>query len=91
MICAVSMTFIDQTIVSIAIPDIQQDLHLSESGVQWIVNGYLVALAAFFALGGRVADIFGHKRVVLIGIVVFAFASAMCGATPDRLRWPRPG
>jgi EmrB/QacA subfamily drug resistance transporter len=83
MICAVSMTFIDQTIVSIAIPDIQQDLHLSESGVQWIINGYLVALAALFALGGRVSDIFGHKRVVLIGVVIFAFASAMCGATPS--------
>ncbi len=83
MIFAVAMTFIDQTIVSIAIPDLQGDLHVSESGVQWIVNGYLVALAALFALGGRVADIAGHKRVVLIGIVVFAFASAMCGATPD--------
>ena len=83
MIFAVSMTFIDQTIVSIAVPDLQTDLKLSESGVQWIVNGYLVALAALFALGGRLADIAGHRRVVLIGIVVFAVASAMCGATPD--------
>jgi hypothetical protein len=83
MICAVSMTFIDQTIVSIAVPDLQTDLKLSESGVQWVVNGYLVALAALFALGGRVADIAGHRRVVLIGIAIFAVASAMCGATPD--------
>jgi len=82
MIFAVSMTFIDQTIVSIAIPSLQKDLQLSESGAQWIVNSYLVALAALFALGGRLSDILGHKRVVLIGVTVFAVASAMVGATP---------
>ena len=83
MICAVSMTFIDQTIVSIAVPELQKDLHLSESAVQWVINGYLVALAALFAFGGRIADIAGHKRMVLIGIGIFAGASALCGATPD--------
>jgi EmrB/QacA subfamily drug resistance transporter len=83
MICAVAMTFIDQTIVAIAVPDLQKDLHLSESAVQWVINGYLVALAALFALGGRIADIAGHKRMVLIGIGTFAGASALCGATPD--------
>jgi EmrB/QacA subfamily drug resistance transporter len=83
MICAVAMTFIDQTIVSIAVPELQKDLHLSESAVQWVINGYLVSLAALFALGGRLADIWGHKRMVLIGIGVFAGASAMCGATPE--------
>jgi len=83
MICAVAMTFIDQTIVSIAVPDLQKDLGLGESGVQWVINGYLVALAALFAFGGRIADIQGHRRMVLIGIVIFAAASALCGATPD--------
>jgi EmrB/QacA subfamily drug resistance transporter len=83
MIFAVCMTFIDQTIVSIAVPTLQKDLHLSAAGVQWIVTGYLVALAALFTLGGRIADIAGHRRVVLVGIVIFAFSSAMCGATPD--------
>ncbi len=82
MICAVAMTFIDQTIVSIAVPSLQKDLGLGESGVQWVINGYLVALAALFAFGGRIADIAGHKRMVLIGIVIFAGASALCGATP---------
>lgn len=82
MICAVSMTFIDQTIVSIAVPTLQDDLGLSEAGVQWVINGYLVALAALFAFGGRIADIAGHRRMVLIGIVIFAGASALCGATP---------
>jgi EmrB/QacA subfamily drug resistance transporter len=82
MILAVAMTFIDQTIVSIAIPKIQRELHLSSVGVQWVVNGYLLALAAFFAFGGRLADTVGHAKMVVIGILVFAGASIMCGLTP---------
>ena len=86
MIFAVSMTFIDQTIVAIAIPTIQQDLSLSSTGVQWIINGYLLSLSALFAFGGRLADIAGHRRMVVIGVVVFAVASALCGATPTGAR-----
>ena len=82
MVFAVAMTFIDQTIVSIAVPELQKDLDLSATGVQWVVNGYLLSLSALFALGGRIADIAGHRRMVLIGVVVFAGASAMCGLTP---------
>jgi EmrB/QacA subfamily drug resistance transporter len=82
MIFAVAMTFIDQTIVAIAIPTIQTDVHLSATGVQWIINGYLLSLSALFAFGGRLADIAGHRRMVVIGIVIFATASALCGATP---------
>jgi EmrB/QacA subfamily drug resistance transporter len=82
MIFAVAMTFIDQTIVSIAAPHIQQELHLSNTGVQWAINAYLVALAALFALGGRLADTLGHGRMVVLGVIVFAGASALCGLTP---------
>ncbi len=82
MMFAVAMIFIDQTIVSIAIPTIQSELQLSEQGVQWIVNGYLLSLSAFFVLGGRLSDIFGHKRMVLLGVTIFAVSSALCGATP---------
>ncbi|HEU5063557.1 MAG TPA: MFS transporter [Solirubrobacterales bacterium] len=82
MIFAVSMTFIDQTIVAIAIPTIQDDLSLSATGVQWIINGYLLSLSALFAFGGRLADIAGHRRMVTLGVVIFAAASALCGATP---------
>jgi EmrB/QacA subfamily drug resistance transporter len=82
MIFAVAMTFIDQTIVSIAVPEIQRNLHLTTNGVQWVVNGYLLSLAAFFAFGGRLADMIGHSKMVVIGIVVFAIASTMCGLTP---------
>ena len=83
MIFAVSMTFIDQTIVAIAIPQLQQDLSLSSTGVQWIINGYLLSLSALFAFGGKLADVAGHRRMVVIGVVVFATASALCGATPE--------
>ena len=82
MIFAVSMTFIDQTIVSIAVPNIQRELGLTSTGVQWVVNGYLISLAALFALGGRLSDIFGHKKICVIGVIVFVMASAMCGLTP---------
>ena len=77
MIFAVSMTFIDQTIVSIAAPNIQTELSLSSSSVQWVINGYLLALAATFALGGRLSDILGHRRMVLIGITVFVPTKAI--------------
>jgi EmrB/QacA subfamily drug resistance transporter len=82
MIFAVSMTFIDQTIVSIAAPNIQRELGLSNTGLQWAINAYLVALASLFALGGRLADTVGHRRMVVLGVIVFAAASALCGLTP---------
>jgi len=82
MIFAVSMTFIDMTIVAIAVPSLQDDLSLSSTGVQWIINGYLLSLSALFAFGGRLADIAGHRRMVVLGVIVFATASGLCGATP---------
>src|ERR1700753_4493 len=82
MIFAVAMTFIDQTIVSIAAPTVQRDLGLSSSGIQWGINAYLLALAALFAFGGRLADTVGHRTMVIIGVIIFAAASAMCGLTP---------
>jgi EmrB/QacA subfamily drug resistance transporter len=82
MIFAVAMTFIDQTIVSIAVPQIQHELGLSSTGVQWAVNAYLLSLAALFAFGGRLSDTVGHTKMVVVGVIIFAGASALCGATP---------
>lgn len=82
MIVAVSMTFIDQTIVSISAPEIQRELGLSSTGVQWAVNAYLLSLASLFAFGGRLGDTLGHRRMVVLGVIIFASASAMCGFTP---------
>src|SRR6201994_2990626 len=82
MIFAVAMTFIDQTIVSIAVPQLQRELGLSSTGVQWAVNAYLLSLAALFAYGGRLADTVGHTKMVTLGVIIFAGASALCGLTP---------
>jgi EmrB/QacA subfamily drug resistance transporter len=82
MVLAVSMSFIDQTIVAIASPDLQDDLDLTATQGQWVINAYIVALAAAFALGGRIADVWGRRRMVLVGVIGFAVCSALCGATP---------
>src|SRR6202453_5150654 len=83
MIFAVAMTFIDQTIVSIAAPKIQSSLGLSSSGMQWAINSYLLALAALFAFGGRLADTVGHRTMAVLGVIIFAASSALCGLTPS--------
>ena len=82
MIFAVSMLFVDQTIVAIAIPKIESGLALSATGAQWVINGYLLALAALFAFGGKLTDVVGHRRMVIVGVIGFAAASALCGAAP---------
>ena len=82
MVFAVGMTFIDQTIVAIAIPKIQAELSLSGTGAQWVINGYLLALSALFALGGKLGDARGRRRMVVIGVIGFAVTSACCGFTP---------
>ena len=82
MVFAVAMTFIDQTIVAIAIPNLQKDLSLSATGSQWIINGYLLALSALFAFGGKLGDVLGRRRMVVIGVIGFAITSACCGLTP---------
>jgi EmrB/QacA subfamily drug resistance transporter len=82
MVFAVAMTFIDQTIVAIAIPNIQKQLSLSATGSQWVINGYLLSLSALFAFGGRLGDVLGRRRMVVIGVSGFAIASALCGLTP---------
>ena len=82
MVFAVAMTTIDQTIVAIAIPDIARDLKLSPTGSQWVVNGYLLSLAALFAFGGRIADVVGRRTMAVVGVLGFALTSAACGLTP---------
>src|SRR5262245_11594148 len=82
MIFAVAMMFVDQTIVAIAVPYIQRGVGLSLAGSQWVINGYLLALASLFALGGKLSDVVGHRRMVIVGIVGFAATSMLCGLSP---------
>ena len=79
MTLSLSMILIDQTVVSVALPTIQRELHVSETGLQWIVNAYLLAIAAFVAVGGRIGDMYGNDRVFKLGASVFVLSSAACG------------
>lgn len=73
------MIMMDTTVVGVALPAIGRDLGLSESGLAWVVNGYLLALASLIAIGGRLGDLIGKPTAFRIGVVVFAAASALCG------------
>ncbi|MHB8693409.1 MAG: DHA2 family efflux MFS transporter permease subunit [Solirubrobacteraceae bacterium] len=79
----VGMNVLDGTIVNVALPSIQRDLHSSFPTVQWVLNAYFLAFAILLATGGRLGDIFGRRRIFLIGVAIFAAASAGCGVAPD--------
>ncbi|WP_329044784.1 MFS transporter [Amycolatopsis sp. NBC_01488] len=70
---------LDVTVVNVALPAIGADLHGGLAALQWVVDGYSVVLAALLLTGGALGDVFGHRRVVLAGFVVFGAASAACG------------
>lgn len=77
---ATFMTYLDNNIVNVAIPRIQQDLHLSVSGLEWVVSAYILVFASLLLAGGRMADVWGRKRLFLIGLGVFTAASLAAGA-----------
>jgi EmrB/QacA subfamily drug resistance transporter len=80
LIClAQFMVVLDATIVNVALPSIQKDLHLSEGNLQWIVNAYTLVFGGFLLLGGRAGDLLGRKRLFLIGLVIFTSASLLDG------------
>jgi EmrB/QacA subfamily drug resistance transporter len=74
-----SMMMLDSTVVSVALPSIQADLDLSQTELQWVVNAYLLALAAFVAVAGRISDMFNRVHVMIAGIAMFVVCSALCG------------
>ena len=77
------MLVLDITVVNVALPHIQHDLSFSRAGLAWVVNGYVLMSGGFLLLGGRMADILGRRRVFLLGVGLFAAASASCGAAVD--------
>jgi EmrB/QacA subfamily drug resistance transporter len=80
LIClAQFMVVLDATIVNVALPSIQNDLHLTESNLQWIVNAYTLVFGGFLLLGGRAGDLLGRKRLFLAGLVIFTGASLLDG------------
>jgi EmrB/QacA subfamily drug resistance transporter len=73
------MIVLDMTIVNVALPSIKNDLGFSQAGLAWVVNAYLIAYAGVLLLAGRLGDLFGRKRIFLIGLVAFTAASVLCG------------
>src|SRR5437764_1730275 len=78
------MIVLDVTIVNVALPAIQHDLHFTQGNLTWVVNAFLVTFGSFLLLAGRLADLFGRRRVFLAGVLVFTIASAVCGLAPDQ-------
>jgi MFS family permease len=73
------MIVLDTTIVNVALPSIQRDLHFTQGNLTWVINAFLIAFGSFLLLAGRLGDLFGRKRIFLIGVVTFTVASALCG------------
>jgi MFS family permease len=87
-LCAVClaqlMVMIDASVVNVALPQAQRELHFTQANLTWVVNAYLITFGGFLLLAGRVGDLLGRKRVFLIGLVLFTAASAACGLAQDQ-------
>jgi EmrB/QacA subfamily drug resistance transporter len=80
VLCAgVLMIVLDTTVVNVALPSIREDLGFTESSLVWVVNAYMLTFGGFLLLGGRLGDLYGHRRLFLIGLTVFTLASVACG------------
>src|SRR3954447_2809120 len=85
VLCAgVLMIVLDTTIVNVALPSIREDLRFSETSLVWVVNAYMLTFGGFLLLGGRLGDLFGHRRVFLLGVTLFTLASLACGAASSQ-------
>ncbi len=78
------MIVLDSTIVNVALPSIRLDLGFSESSLAWVVNAYLLTFGGFLLLSGRLGDIFGHRKMFIIGLLIFCTASLLCGVAPTQ-------
>ncbi len=86
VLCAgVLMIVLDTTIVNVALPSIRNDLGFTETSLVWVVNAYMLTFGGFLLLGGRLGDLFGHRRLLLLGIALFTLSSAACGLSNTQL------
>src|SRR5579862_5148523 len=81
---AMFMNALDGSIVNVALPDIQKNLHFSQSGLTWVVDAYLISFGSFLLMAGRLGDLVGRKKVFLAGITVFTLASILCGSATSQ-------
>ena len=85
LLCAVQfLDIIDSSIMNVALPSIRADLGFSQQGLQWVLSGYLVTYGGFLLLGGRAADLFGRRRLLVAGTVLFAVCSLAGGLADQR-------
>jgi EmrB/QacA subfamily drug resistance transporter len=82
---AMLMNILDQTIVNVALPTIQRDLHFSQASLAWVIDAYLITFAGTLLLAGRLGDLFGRKKVFLVGVALFTTASVACGAADSQI------
>jgi EmrB/QacA subfamily drug resistance transporter len=88
LVCACQfMVILDVAIVNVALPSVQRDLGFSDTGLAWVVNGYVLTFAGFMLLGGRAVDLLGHRRMLVAGLSLFSLASLLAGlaGTPEIL------
>jgi EmrB/QacA subfamily drug resistance transporter len=78
------MIVLDTTIVNVALPSIRRDLGFSQTSLAWVVNGYMLTFGGFLLLGGRLGDLYGHRRLFMAGIVLFSLASLTCGVASSQ-------
>jgi len=83
MCFALFMVMLDNTVVNVALPSIQRDLHASIAALEWTVNAYTLSFAVLLVTGGRLGDLFGRRRMFLFGVVVFAASSGFIGLSPN--------
>ena len=81
---AMLMNTLDGSVVNVALPVIQRDLHIAQANLTWVVNAYLITFGSFLLLAGRLGDLIGRKRVFLGGVTLFTLASALCGLAEDQ-------
>src|SRR2546423_12771865 len=77
------MIMLDNTIVNVALPSIERDLHMSISSLEWIVTAYALTFAALLITGGKLGDLYGRKRIFIAGLAMFTLASLLCGLSPN--------
>src|SRR5690349_16056974 len=77
------MIMLDNTIVNVALPSIQRDLHIGISELEWVVNGYALTFAVLMLTGGKLADLLGRRRIFIAGLIVFTASSLACGLAPN--------
>src|SRR5204862_3818310 len=80
----VLMIVLDTTIVNVALPSIRVDLKFTETSLVWVVNAYMLTFGGFLLLGGRLGDLFGHRRLFLLGLILFTAASVGCGVATSQ-------